>query len=432
MSKVLSDIADYVTEKVSYHTLTDITYVGMDNMLPNRGGVTVSEYVPTEGQFTAFRKGDVLIGNIRPYFKKIWLAEYDGGCSPDVLCIRAKHNISPLFLYALLAQDVFFDYDVKGAKGSKMPRGDKDHIMAYPVPNVANADIIGLIIVTLYRKIQNNNAVCADLEAMAKLLYDYWFVQFDFPDEIGKPYKSSGGKMVWNEDLKREIPEGWDANPINHLCSIISGYPFNSETYVENGRYHVLTIKNIQDGYIVPSTDSHVSTIPSDIPKCDILNIGDILMSLTGNVGRVGILCGDNYLLNQRASLIQPKEEEIKWFLYSLFRDESIFIQIQRVATGTSQKNVSPTDIGNIVVPYSKKIVKTYSKVIRNLIQKLIACNIENQQLISLRDFLLPMLMNGQVRVGGKGDLPPVAYPLVGVQKDLIAAEPHNTYDAER
>ena len=94
MSKTLSDISYYVTDKVGFQSLNETTYIGMDNMVPNRGGVKASEYVPSEGQMTAFKKGDVLIGNIRPYFKKIWLAEFDGGCSPDVLCVRAKGAIA--------------------------------------------------------------------------------------------------------------------------------------------------------------------------------------------------------------------------------------------------------------------------------------------------------------------------------------------------
>ncbi|MBR6387079.1 MAG: restriction endonuclease subunit S, partial [Thermoguttaceae bacterium] len=252
----------------------------------------------------------------------------------------------------------------------------------------------------LDERIENNKAICADLEAMAKLLYDYWFVQFDFPDENGKPYKSSGGKMVWNEELKREIPEGWEVVPISNICTVVSGYPFDSDSYNENGNYHVLTIKNIQDGYVSPITNSNVSEIPSDIPDYDILHIGDILMSLTGNVGRVAVLCGENYLLNQRASLIQPEDSRIKWYLYFLFRSETIFTQIQRVATGTSQKNVSPTDIGNIRIAHSDDIVRAFSSYIESIMQKFVHSNVENQQLAFLRDFLLPMLMNGQVKVG--------------------------------
>jgi len=282
--------------------------------------------------------------------------------------------------------------------------------LSQPIPNFKNIEVdfpdietqhkIACVLKTLDAKIANNNAICADLEAMTKLLYDYWFVQFDFPDENGKPYKSSGGKMVWNEKLKRKIPEGWEVKSIKSLCSVISGYPFDSDTYDKDGKYHVLTIKNIQNGYIETVTDSNVCDIPSDIPSYDILSDGDILMSLTGNVGRVGILCGDNYLLNQRASVIRPESNNNKWFLYALFRSEEIFTQIQRIATGTSQKNVSPTDIGNLCIPYSDKNAKRYHASLVSVIQKIIDCNRENQQLSSLRDFLLPMLMNGQVKVG--------------------------------
>lgn len=123
-------------------------------------------------------------------------------------------------------------------------------------------------------------------------------------------------------------------------------------------------------------------------------------MSLTGNVGRVGILCSKKCLLNQRASLIQPEYPDIKWFLYSVFRSKPVFEQIQRVATGTSQKNVSPTDIGSIVIPYSGDVARMYNEQTKNAIQTIFNCNIENQQLAEMRDFLLPMLMNGQVKVG--------------------------------
>ncbi len=325
--------------------------------------------------------------------------------SGDVgLVIPDETRLNRRFAYYLIASPIVKKQLDAAAQQTKIRHTSPDAIKACEawIPeDIAVQEDIGKLLDNINEKIRSNNAICTELEAMAKLLYDYWFVQFDFPNENGKPYKSSGGKMVWNEDLKREIPEGWEVKSLNQLCSVVSGYPFNSDTYDDNGKYHVLTIKNIQDGYIATSTDSNVCCIPSDIPKCDILQSGDILMSLTGNVGRVGILCGDNYLLNQRASIILPKEESIKWFLYSLFRNESIFIQIQRVATGTSQKNVSPTDIGNIVVPYRKGIADNYNKAIGNSIQKMIVCNMENQQLASLRDFLLPMLMNGQVKVSG-------------------------------
>lgn len=135
----LHDIAEYVTEKISNEKLDENTYVGNDNMLNEMGGKKYSEYVPDKGVSTKYKAGDVLVGNIRPYFHKIWRASCTGGCSPDVLCLRALEGIPSEFLFAVLARKSFFDYDTAGTKGSKMPRGDKTHIMNYPV--VFNKDI---------------------------------------------------------------------------------------------------------------------------------------------------------------------------------------------------------------------------------------------------------------------------------------------------
>lgn len=102
------------------------------------------------------------------------------------------------------------------------------------------------------QKIRNNNKINSELEAMAKTVYDYWFLQFEFPNEEGKPYKSCGGKMVWNEELKIDIPEGWSAEKLIEQVDFVQGYPFSSENYLDNGKYKIYTIKNVQDGYIIP------------------------------------------------------------------------------------------------------------------------------------------------------------------------------------
>ena len=161
----LRDLAAYVTEKITVSSLTKKTYVGVDNLLPNKAGISESEYLPPEGNATAFKKDDILIGNIRPYFKKIWLAEYNGGCSPDVLCIRCNDATYAKFLYAVLSQDSFFDYDMKGAKGSKMPRGDKSHIMNYDIPALQNSQTIGKLNKLLENKIHENIKINDNLVA---------------------------------------------------------------------------------------------------------------------------------------------------------------------------------------------------------------------------------------------------------------------------
>ncbi|KHM52466.1 type I restriction enzyme, S subunit [Anaerovibrio lipolyticus DSM 3074] len=130
----LKELASYSTERISSSEMTRQNYVGMDNMIANRCGIKESEYDPPEGDMIRFKANYILLGNIRPYFKKIWLAGYNGGCSPDVLAIMPNEDSISEFVYTTLSQDTFFDYDTAGAKGTKMPRGDKDHIMSYPIP----------------------------------------------------------------------------------------------------------------------------------------------------------------------------------------------------------------------------------------------------------------------------------------------------------
>ena len=178
---ILSDIAEYVTEKVNSDKITLNQYVTTDSLLQNkRGRQTAQNLPPMPCVLTSYSQGDILISNIRPYLKKIWFADSNGGCSTDVLVFRAKKGHSSNFLFALLMQDAFFSYMMQGSKGSKMPRGDKNQIMHYKVPTFSSfeEENIGNIIVNIERKIALNRQINDNLEAMARQLYDYWFVQF--------------------------------------------------------------------------------------------------------------------------------------------------------------------------------------------------------------------------------------------------------------
>lgn len=163
----LSDICDYARGKIDIAVLDETTYISTENMMPNKAGITSASSLPTATQTQAFLAGDVLVSNIRPYFKKIWFAEFDGGCSNDVLVFRAKDGISKRFLYYLLADDTFFDYSMATAKGTKMPRGDKSAIMKYEVPDFTyeNQEKIAGILEVLDRKIQLNVEINDNLVA---------------------------------------------------------------------------------------------------------------------------------------------------------------------------------------------------------------------------------------------------------------------------
>ena len=258
---------------------------------------------------------------------------------------------------------------------------------------------MGDLLFLMNKKIELNNRINAELEAISKTLYDYWFVQFDFPDANGKPYKTSAGEMVYNAELKREIPEGWESQKISNILSIGSGYPFDSDSFKETGNYKLITIKNVQDGSLEADKTDFIDELPKGIKNFCILEIGDILMSLTGNVGRLCLVDQNHLLLNQRVGkLLCERQWSIFFYLY-LSRSETKS-WLENISTGSSQKNLSPIDAVNkhFVMP-PRKLLDEFNSAVSKNFELIIKNSIENQQLKTLRDWLLPMLMNGQIKV---------------------------------
>ena len=175
----LGDVCDFSKDKVAVSTLDLGNYISTENLLPNKGGVTEAASLPKVVTTTSFDVGDILISNIRPYFKKIWRATFSGGCSNDVLSIRAKKNIEPKFLYYVLSEDKFFDLVTAAAKGTKMPRGDKQVIMNFPVPDfpLDTQKKIVAVLSALDDKIELNNAINKNLEEQAQAIFKSWFIE---------------------------------------------------------------------------------------------------------------------------------------------------------------------------------------------------------------------------------------------------------------
>lgn len=163
----LSDICEYGKEKVDVALLNMENYISTENMICNKGGITKATALPNVIKTQAFYEGDVLLSNIRPYYKKIWLAQFDGGCSYDVLVLRAKKDVSKKFLYYILSDDAFFKYSMATSKGTKMPRGDKKAIMSYEVPifTFEEQEKITSILETLDRRIQLKSEINKNLAA---------------------------------------------------------------------------------------------------------------------------------------------------------------------------------------------------------------------------------------------------------------------------
>ena len=389
----LRDIADYVTDKISSDAIDLECYVTTDSLLQNKAGrETASNLPPQTCTLTFFRERDVLISNIRPYLKKIWMADVKGGCNADVLVLRAKDGHTPEFLYALLLQDAFYEYAMKGAKGSKMPRGDKDQIMRYEIPTLSSSEeSIGKLIVSINDKIATNREINRNLEAMARQLYDYWFVQFDFPDENGRPYKSSGGKMVWNERLKREIPEEWSDATLIDIANITMGQSPDGSSYNESGDGVLFYQGSTDFGLRFPSV-RQFTTSPTRFAKK-----GDVLMSVRAPVGTTNIANAD-CCIGRGLSAINSKIGSTT-HIYHIIQDLKTAFDM-RNESGTTFGSITKDDLyGLLVVRPTNLIVEKFEKLCEPIFdyQMIIGETINN--LTSQRDKLLPLLMNGQVSV---------------------------------
>ena len=385
----LSSIADYVTDKISSNDIALREYVTTDCILQNKKGREIATNLPPQSCcLTRYQHGDVLIANIRPYLKKVWFADIDGGASSDVLVFRVKEGHSPSFLYAVLLQDSFFDYVMQGAKGSKMPRGDKEQILRYEMPTLScSEESIGTFFLNLDKKIRLNEQINQNLEAMAKQLYDYWFVQFDFPNEEGKPYKSSGGEMVWNEKLKRKIPNEWDNCKLKDFINLFDSkrIPLSSKDREERkGNYPYYGATGIMDYVNEYIFDGDYILLAEDGSTSD-----------SKGFPIVQYLWGKNWV-NNHAHIILPKNEQYLMFTYQMLRS----IPAKQIETGSIQKKISQENLCeyNMVLPNSILIEK-YESIISPLWEKRKLCIEEINALIKQRDELLPLLMNGQASV---------------------------------
>lgn len=258
---------------------------------------------------------------------------------------------------------------------------------------------IGDFLFNLNSKISNNQKINNELEAIAKTIYNYWFVQFDFPDKNGNPYKSSGGEMIWSKELSKHVPKDWNIDKMNGRVKIGSGYPFDSSSYFENGTYKIITIKNVQEMNLDSRNSVCINDIPENTPDYCKLALGDILISLTGNVGRTCLVSESNLLLNQRVGKILCDKIYMN-YLYLYFQRKEVKTQLENISTGSSQKNLSPVDVVNSYILFPPEtVLNSYNVCIDKIIKKIILNNQENKTLISIREDTLPMLMNGQIMI---------------------------------
>ena len=277
------------------------------------------------------------------------------------------------------------------------------YFISVNVPSKATQQKIASVLSALDDKIELNNKINAELEAMAKTIYDYWFVQFDFPDKNGRPYKSSDGKMVYNEILKREIPEGWEVKGLSFLCSIVSRGI--SPKYIEDGGVCVLNQKCIRDNKISfdfsRRHDNHYKNTSSRrIKEYDIL-VNSTGVGTLGRVAMVKRMPEEFITVDSHVTIVRADEKLVDelYFGFTIVQKQKEIEGFSLGSTGQVELSRSQLESLNVILPNSK-IQKKFRGIDLPLLQKMAICEIENQNLSNLRDWLLPMLMNGQVSVG--------------------------------
>jgi type I restriction enzyme S subunit len=402
----LNQAAFYSEDRINGSKVSRDSFVTTDSMLQDKNGISTTPVLP-KGSLIAFSEGDILVGNIRPYLKKIWQADKKGGCSPDVLVLKAKPGIDPIFLYYSLFRDDFFNHMMKGSKGTKMPRGDKNQILRFHIPEIDFADqqSIAAILSSLDKKIALNHRINEELESMAQMIYNYWFVQFDFPDKKGKPYKSSGGTMRWSDALKREIPNDWSDGSLLSLGEIIGGStpPREVADYFTSDGIAWITPRDLAFNTrykFITKGESDVSDMGIKAASLNIMPAGTILLSSRAPIGYLAIAT-EKVTTNQGFKSFVPNKGFSTEFIY--YTVKSMIPAIENNAVGSTFKEVSATTLKSIPICLPDNLVlKSYSDIVDSIFKRQSEAEREIKQLCELRDWLLPMLMNQQVKASGK------------------------------
>lgn len=396
----LSQAVKYSTKRVGGTEVTLQNFVTIDNILQNKAGITLATNLPPgNSAMPAYSTGNILVGNIRPYLKKIWFADHDGGCSPDVLVFEVNKGFDPEFVYYCLFRDDFFNHMVKGSKGTKMPRGDKNQIMNFLIPDfdLSSQKKIAGVLSSMDTKIKINQRISAELKQLASLLFNYWFVQFDFPDQNGNPYKSSGGKLVLDERLSREIPAGWEVRSIGDvLITRLGGTPDTKiRDYWENGNIPWLNSGEISNFPVIESSE-FITKKGVENSAATLLPKGSVLISIVRYI-RPTILAIDA-CTNQSVVGILESSEFQKSFIYPYMQNE--VPRLMKIRTGAQQPHINKEAIDSTLL-YSppSRIIQEYYEKANPIYQKLINLAFENKHLTELRNWLLPLLMNGQITV---------------------------------
>lgn len=377
MTSELSSLCSYAKGKVSVDTLSKRNYVSTENMVPNKGGIVDAGALPSAQYTQQYMKDDILVSNIRPYFKKIWMADDDGGCSNDVLVFRAECGCDSTFLYYVLANDAFFNYASATSKGTKMPRGDKTAIMQYEVPcfNHETQLRIGKLLRSIDDRITVNKKINDNLEQQAQSYFQELFVDNANPE--------------------------WTTGTISDLGAVVGGSTPSKakpEYYTESGIAWI-TPKDlsINKSKFVSHGENDITELGLKNSSAAIMPEGTVLFSSRAPIGYIAIAAGE-VTTNQGFKSVVPKPEIGTPFVYFFLKNT--LPVIEGMASGSTFKEVSGSTMKNVpaVIPDAETLAK-FSDFCAPIFAQQRILEEQNQSLATLRDNLLPKLMSGEIDV---------------------------------
>ncbi len=329
-----------------------------------------------------------------------------------VACIRAKENFNQKFIWQYISSSRFLEYVNTIKTGSAIPHISGSQIADFPIfaPPLESQQKIAAVLFALDDKIALNRRINAKLEQMAKRLYDHWFVQFDFPNADGKPYKSSGGKMEYNERLKREIPAGWEVKKLGKLFTTNRGVSYSTKTITGDTGIPMINLASFSpdgsykiDGIKLYTGDYTQEKVlkPFDLVMCNTQQTAiDFSKDIIGKALLVPDIFDGDITSSHHVNTLNVHDEKLKFYLYRLFNTDYFHAYISHYASGTNIMGLDFAGVENYsaVIP-SEEILSKFADFTLNIEKKKSEIIRENKKIIALRDRLLSLLMNGQVEV---------------------------------
>ena len=377
----LGEIANYVNEKIDIKAFDTSLYISTDSMLKDKGGIGTPESIPESGKVTKYQHNDILVSNIRPYFKKIWFSNREGGCSNDVLVFRANDNIDSTFLYYVLSDDSFFDHMMSSANGTKMPRGNRKLIPSFeiPLPPLSTQHRIASILSRYDSLIENYQKQIKLLEEAAQRLYKEWFVDLRF---LGHE----------NTKIVDGVPEGWEKKPISQLGEYLNGFAFKPSDWQKSGK-PIIKIKEMGNGVSNDTPRNNGERVPAKY----LVKAGDLLFSWSATL-MVIVWSGEEGWLNQHLFKVTPsKGIEREFLLQSI---SNTIEEFQNLTTGSTMKHIQRNKLDQVFVNVpNDEIMKRYSSIAEKKRTEILHLSSQIRLLTEARDRLLPKLLSGEITV---------------------------------